>query len=535
MFDFNLDESWKAVAVVLSEVSRTNCTKGVQELRDVWEQSKAGMFPYFDSNGRLDASIQEVLGNSSIALSAGVIREIFQEAIVPYIEKRNIDSQEKQLLIDLLWVLSSKFSVNELKNNRADNELRDPARPDKKLPAGTKISKYIISVVKHHKNAQLPKHSSIIEPAFSLLVDSLRGEKARIVVSINPLEMLLASDCTTGWSSCYGLKSGAHKTAPLALICDRTSAIAYSYNTTTHAYGFELPAKNWRQWLFFDFNNFGCIHNRQFPGSKPMVEQAARELTAQILKQVCHKPDAEIAVDYNREKNISQIYSNWVYSDPRSCVLYVSRGTKSDSLSSPMFKAGTDRVICPGCGKVREASENKGQILCDYCREKLRLRTCSICGGEHRAEELREINGDRYCPTCAATHLVTCKDCGQLVRRDSTREILNEEGVVCSTCARSTSAKYMICPVCGLAERKATAKKYSGGYICSQCISTRRAFVCDECGHGSTSKTSQWKEHKGKLYCPNCVSKLTKAGAFNVTEEEDEPNGETADSRLLAV
>lgn len=136
----------------------------------------------------------------------------------------------------------------------------------------------------------------------------------RHTISIDPVDMMLASENPYGWDSCYRLATpneSSHADGCLAAVLDTTSLITYIWNregkfSLYDTYDFKsIRYKRMRQWIAVDLN-LGAIHfNDVYPGKtyKDEFEKTLRDKVEGVVAAYLNEPNLwtkEHSVDCTR-------------------------------------------------------------------------------------------------------------------------------------------------------------------------------------------------------------------------------------------
>ena len=265
MFDFGIDESWRAVKHALENVTGGTCD--ITVMRKMWEENKKQLFPLFDGTGRMVSSVD------SARVSEDMQREMAHQAVIGSIDKvygKGLLTfpQREQLIILTRRVFSHVLPI-EIAENKIHYNREDPRNPDKVLN-GVKFGTYVRYLAQKEFDSDLLADTLVT--AFSCATAAIKRKAHQVVISINPLDMLLASEHTTGWSSCHALDE-SRTAGALAYTLDSASAVAYAY-THTKTEGLTrqtLPIKAWRQMVFFDLTTPAVATSRQYPELKSLI------------------------------------------------------------------------------------------------------------------------------------------------------------------------------------------------------------------------------------------------------------------------
>lgn len=508
-FDFDIDESWKAVAELFASVTNMDPSEmgGVSAMRRRWEQAKGRLLSVLGPNGRLVVD----LGMYDDSLCEQDKEHAVKQAREYLNRKIGLEVRQSvhSLILDVFWYVVSHASVRELATSRLDSSRHDnrPGREGKRLEKGTKLGKYVESTAwkyflaayaKSLEQGVVKRVTQLVCEALSIATSCLSSRRGKLVLSVNPLEMLLASMYTTGWGSCHRLDGGEYCTGPVAYMLDNCTAIAYatSSNAPCDLAGDRvLPVKSWRQMVFFDLDAGSALMSRQYPGNSVATARVAREAVATVLARhhgveqprwyvkyfdgSCCGSDDPQASGYVYD----DLYVGWHYRDPVD-----SRVRLRDIGKAPTVCPGVECLICPACGEDRdygckEDAEQANKLLCQYCRGDVTV--CSICHSDitDPGYLCYTPQDEPVCEYCFSDNYDYCHDCGDVCRLLSLVEAVGECGSkiwICPSCA--ASSKYLCCCACDtlVHERLVVLDDVHGNAYCEGCAESV-LLHCPEC------------------------------------------------------
>jgi hypothetical protein len=366
--------------------NKINFKEGIKSLKKRWNKGKKWMLPYFGNDGRIEIDCE------NIAVDKQTIKNqycILKETANNFYRKEKYSNICSYDIINIIVTYLDKLTPEEIMQNRIITteipwSLSDYFQDI--VPKGTKISKIFTKLPRILYNQPSYVDEEIlyeyVNMLFSVFVSTLKSN-AKVVLSINPLDFLLVAAHTTGWRSCHNFIDGQYKTGGLAYMCDKESAVAYSYSTLSNLKNMhenlnykedliDWPLKRWRQMVFLDKENLVAIHNRQYPNYNPIYEKNARRLSAKVLSDFSgckykwfvnnsHDKDESEEFEYS---HISTKYrsTKHSYRDSISSILRMKDGNKFVSV-----KVSTSSIPCIVCGKPNRIYEGKS-FMCESCR-----------------------------------------------------------------------------------------------------------------------------------------------------------------------
>ena len=468
MFDFGIDESWRAVRRALENVTGGTCD--ITVMRKMWEENKKQLFPLFDGTGRIVSSVDDTL------VTEDMQREVAHQATMGSIDKVHGKgllsfAQREHLIIIARRVLSHVLPI-EIAENKIHYNREDPRNPDKVLN-GVKFGTYVRYLAQKEFDSDLLVDT--IVTAFSCATAAIKRKAYQVVISINPLDMLFASEHTTGWSSCHALDE-SRTAGALAYTLDSASAVAYAYTytKTEGLTGQTLPIKVWRQMVFFDLDTHAAVTSRQYPEDGIWYSETVERVLGEM---VCKLGGGGVpkTILYRGEGRTGQCgYSRqgpWHYYDDLQSVV------KLEGVSTrPLVSPGVVELPCVKCGRKRTDSV-ADNLFCYLCGDY--GAPCADCGNicMRDSDETSWYNHDAYCRNCWENNFSTCGRCGEPVPDDDVFEGDGEH-----LCERCFDRNYEVCEVCnGATHRDNVVVDSEGTSYCRDCAE-ELLYMCDECG-----------------------------------------------------
>lgn len=302
------------------------------------------------------------------------------------------------------------------------------------------------------------------------------NNKIKVVLSVDPVDILTASIGTTRWYSCFNIMEGCYRTAPLAILGDDTTCIAYAYETTTVKHGLILPVKLFRQWVAFVPDQHSAVFGRRYPGTRDAIEKTIRSITASVLARDAGLPeDAPVNWIKRAGGNYKYSTSDWVYYDePTAAITLKVPEVRVDIVHADI---GTDTIPCLTCGDMRDDGSTDA-LRCEYCNGTV---YCVACGDSLHEEDVEWYDGDPYCRDCFENRYGYCSACHEARPHEDLYYIEDVGEDVCFSCLEYSS-DFASCNECGdwhyvsyLVDTK------DGRQLCEYCID-RYYTECEHCG-----------------------------------------------------
>lgn len=417
-------------------------------------------------------------------------------------ESFSLDSRTLRNAIQNIFL--NEVTIDEARKNKLSG-------PRASLPAGAKASKLTtLLIAKQIKNYvaedDMATATEAINQLMSLVFANAKVSNSEVVLSIDPVDILLGSMGTTGWSSCYdwsSLSGGAHATAPFKLVTDPHTAVAYMKATgVVKVFGLDVPVKKNRAWVFFNAKYPAAVVGRIFPNDNTAFSEATTELCTKALgtmytcqelvtSRQLSKEGIPIVVDLPKPK------AAWLYSDPWTemildrAVVHVVQAVSGYNSHSPLcltppdfdsqFMSMADMTAwCPKCGSLRADYSSRNRVVCPNCERLLR-------------DERRTIHD-----------IVQCAHCNLEVRKAVTTDI-DRVGAVCPACLDS---HYVRCAHCDAWHEKVATYAFKGKRYCRTCLTHVGVYRCNSCGSLHPLDLQEKDVHGMAIpYCPSCIGK----------------------------
>ena len=546
-------KAWKQAGTLFSNILNVSCEDGVMAMQREYERSKGWMFPFFDNNGRIRVSVD---APSSSDIHNSVTHHLeencrllgFRTERFAHFYRVDGGSAMSAMLRTLLlrgnYVSYNgfeyhhvQFSTEELFTGKLEKDMLG-------FQKGTRISKVLrliwtdpefsehiapVSIAKrtYFGTTNLTKEQEslgwdFINTVLGQVLSAIKiSEKVDIVLSINPVDMLMASTHTTGWRSCHNIIDGEYATGPLSYVLDDVTCIAYATRGADYCDLLDeaWDRKLWRQMVFLDKDNLSAILSRQYPQENEFFEKEARRLVAKVLSEYggvaykwkylnmsggCSMSTDEESDTGHRGNNVD-ICGDWMYPGDA----FSGRIKMSEGGENPDIVVGVTEMICPVCGEYRSYDDYYGDPRCDISCCEGRWVYCDLCETRMRDGELfvRTYFGDPICDDCYNEYYETCSDCGEIYRREDVYFVDGE--AVCDDCLQSDD--YSECWQCGEIHFTDTMIYADGkGYFCEYCAD-HYLNTCDMCGTVGYGE-DMYHMPEGGVYCDGCVDRCDECG-----------------------
>lgn len=478
-FDFDIEKSWRVVGSVLGvDVS--------QRFIERWRVAKEPYLSFLGKTGRIEEKV------FFSAVPDAAMSEFY----------RLLDAYHGTYAARALADYYRTCPVEWLIDNTLKAAVPDP-RPGKEgklLPAGTKVTRYLEMLMRcfADETDDLEYELGIFRARLSTTIACLKPVQYTLVLSVNPLDMLLVSEHTAGgWRSCHAL-DGEFRAGTLSYMLDGVTAVAYAYRSAdTHENtGLVLPRKVWRQMVYFDLDGMSALLSRQYPGNDLRLEKETRRLAAKLLTAYHDAPQkwlfrtlheycsADTDTAYLNDCRLGKS-SNWHYKDNPTSWVRLPDGRP------PAVDAGTAEMLCPQCGDARYSNDEdieteRQHLLCADCSGDPVCADCGIrCSSDHAPTG---PDGCDYCQSCFEDRFVYCDRCSDVVEESDAFRV--GEDYYCVDCYE---ALFVDCCVCGNVIRKGNETRDNNDDAYCYWCRDRYLSYCVRCD----------AFHRGDVGCPN--------------------------------
>jgi hypothetical protein len=471
------ETEWQQIRKLLANKNGWSM-KNIYYLQNEHARQKAWMLPYFGPDGRIFRDV-----DVSSQLDFGDIRDMlgteWDRTGQPYLDRRmqgnpgwsDIAYAYHVILPGTLKNIMRKLSIREIASNKLEN-IND-FRELKGVQKGMKVSKLLKLLLEkflldspsmgdsislqfvtptHFQDYVYPFLRGVENPTavaadmidavlqtHSKVVEKLKNGGHKLVISINPIDMMFASNFTEGWTSCYRLFTnkengpGMYASAPLVFTSDAASAIAFTTAHTadgrsTGVAGMKIPTKTWRAFVHFTLPNQPDPNvwiGRQYKGQNDGITRATVDLLKPIMAEM-YGIDAD-TIRLSKLEGDRPVFSSakFCYTDASSWALHAGR------LHPPIV--GVEQVYCAHCGSG--IVTDLRHLRCDNCK----VACCAHCGGMFKTSQLKRTEHSGWmCPECFEIHSIhVCIHCNHTARLSNGE--MTPQGFICRRCKHITS------------------------------------------------------------------------------------------------
>ncbi len=324
--------------------------------------------------------------------------------------------------------LTCLFSYKQIAEQRVQKTYEFTVNGKKvKIPEGCKPIKGIRKIImcldeKIQKN---------ILPLFTRWCDAISNIRTRstrprsIVISIHPLDILMASDNHCGWTSCLDFRRpGAYRAGILEYLGSKNCLIVYAkHSKDMQVSGMRqpLPNKFWRAFAFV--NKHIAIIGKSYPFHSKSIDCAALSGIEDLVKE-----NLKWNYQYKQEEYKDSLYWDWspTTNERAHRIFFVSHGlVYNDFPNNPSYPFVCSRnyvpktidisigatAHCVVCGEplIEDDCGEACEIVCYNCLNK---ELCECCESHYDPDEVYLIPVYNVI-TGGITYTKMCESCAQ--------------------------------------------------------------------------------------------------------------------------
>lgn len=365
------------------------------------------------------------------------------------------------------------------------------------------------------------------DTAISSIFESLAATKCEVVISTNPLDMILASEQCEFEKSCFQF-CGCHANGTLAYIRDSITAFVYIRDKNTTKFPYYKKARAWvyvppsrRKFLLANF--YGSVADAQVRAISDMISTSLaahagadnvwRAIMGKRVHAEGHKlyyPKHLIANAGYRgcDDNDNDDIDHETFSHSDRSVWFDRNVMRFAMLKEDLFdddkpenhlpKLIFKDARCLSCGDTTNHNE---KLQCDNCEDGHARIRCHDCGSRTRENDGDYVADDFYCEDCVDDYSFGCNHCGNRFPGSSEHET-SAGSPLCNRCHREY---YSLCTGCETTRRSDYMHNIEGrGQYCDPCF-LRESTRCVEC-YARVHNDDVIHAH-GYGYCEDCVDK----------------------------
>jgi hypothetical protein len=474
------NKHWEAAEKLLSACTgNLDISIGIKAVKEAWLNNKGWMLPYFDEDGR--HCINNIMPDREDLLNSAFYegQKIAAALAIKNKYYKVMGQNNGYNAVMFLKKFYGIVGVEDFCNNKLSSKRPYPDKPGKSVPTGTKVSKYLylyISAEEHNNEwngAYLKGYGKEnLEIVYAFMVDvysqmlaMMQTAGDKVVMSVNPMDMLLISAHNTGWHSCHQPFNGDWRTGLVAMLMGNIEAVCYvSRSIDTIHEGKEIgldmkwDRKIWRWMVYFDKDHRSCFFGDQFGGKQPSFAHAAQQMASEVLAMYAGvAPDCKCAPfnkyygasepgDEHDDFRMSYSRTNWESCDgPTRALRLTNGGTYPKGLVG-----GQSKIPCLVCGELRSralAYNNETKVYA--CQKCYNINFCNNCGKSLKPDETKHKDNNAYCQSCYEKMYKTCPDCGKETGYYSFQKVYYDRGLTKNVCFDCATTKYERCRDCG--------------------------------------------------------------------------------------
>ena len=313
------------------------------------------------------------------------------------------------------------------------------------IKKGIVITKAINKILAYINNSELTDEYETLLYDRSLLMQTLNIDRT-LVLSIDPMDYITASDNDCGWSSCFSLiGEGECYSSVYSAMIDPHIMIAYVKSKHPFIYknrGVEYTFSNklWRAWVYTD--NDILYVDKNYPFNSTAI-------TNFIYSWLLKEGDDIFVKNTEADFNIGTDSRSFMYSDiKRTDEFYIKNNSlpklrkflpqneEKKSIYS-VYLGSTPRCLC--CGEDIEDSNSF------FCRDHKVYCYCYNCGEPIRDEDDAYWGGDdTYCEYCFNELYGECDCCHEIVPKEELTYDEENDECYCDYCRECKKEKRWI-------------------------------------------------------------------------------------------
>jgi hypothetical protein len=410
------------------------------------------------------------------------------------------------------WLISSAHLGAEMFPSKAEAPRLHERFP--MLRNGQSLSRAVAAYLRHDTTAHNANHPVFTADEAAQIVDgvwsaaNVKGRTGQLVLSVNPLDMLLSSE-NSAWHSCHCLDD-CHRAGNLSYLADQHSAIAYYSDENREYHGADLPYKAFRAMVYADMVKGAASIQRTYGTALP--EDVRQSLRREIALWLARGVGGLGTTNPTEEPKWYRSSDNRrTYVNASSSLAYLDSTTEYVTLRE---RERPSITLCAGlCGACGGKLDSASSLVCTGCNGEARCHSC-----DRRVDE-----GDAYpdddghlCERCYLRHYATCADCGRTLSRDAGEvySAENSDNEYCGSCFRE---HYSYCEHCHSDQcaddfRSPRQGEHRYDSYCESCAEEciRDCYSCDESFH----RDELAAHSDGESYCAECLEERERLDAL---------------------
>lgn len=245
--------------------------------------------------------------------------------------------------------------------------------------------------------------------------------EANFTISIDPVDMMLASENPYNWTSCYRLEDGCHGDGTLAAMLDDSSLITYIWDkegdfSLYGNYDFKhLRYKKMREYISISPSMNSIHFNSIYPGKTypDAFEKTVRGIIEDFVDKDAIWIKNTLFNDYRLRSSCDRLYY-YGYGEFADYSIYIKKGSSEEE-----WKVYNKPIVCScGCGNYLYESDDDNldmryngegftvenyyvahycEIIEDYCEGYDGGEGCQYCAAYNRENAVCELDEEHYC------------------------------------------------------------------------------------------------------------------------------------------
>lgn len=329
---------------------------GIDAVLKTWAEAKKDIYLLFDRQLSITVEKEIELSESE---KRNYMEELFKEFPVESYFIHRLFSISNEVMLN---VVGDSSGYEYLKQGRSD------------IKRGMKFTQLV------HKRFNNEKFEIALSDFYSMT--KLKG---CVTISIDPIEYMLMSLNSSGWSSCHTLHNqedtsrisyGCYSAGIFSYMCDDASIIAFRHkkdetDIMINRTKIKAFSKSWRQMVYLNLDERVFICSRQYPCENAFAEKVVREMLEEILSNKFTIPNMWVIKknknyiqryirDNSREDGYALHYND-VLNNFKCSLAY---NKQLDNLDDTLIQIGS-YPPCPICGE--KPLDNHERPMCNHC------------------------------------------------------------------------------------------------------------------------------------------------------------------------
>lgn len=276
---------------------------------------------------------------------------------------------------------------------------------------------------------------------------SKKNEGPRIVLSLNPVDMFLAST-GNGWNSCISLDSDYEKgywTGLPGIFGDKNRCIVYlTDGSQKDVYGMTAEKQKSRSWGILN-NEEKIILLRWYPSQKISINSINSVIGSNYFEKTtedtCWSSKNSIIPIFHKNGNSSFIYQDGSHIENINKKFFITQGFGGHTFINDKLEVAEGDLFDFGNKPQLTEIINANTTIEEYS-ETLNLYTCDDCGEKVEEEYIYRLEDGRFvCDNCLESYYVLCESCNEYFIQGDIIEVGKYSEPYCINCIEGNAEK----------------------------------------------------------------------------------------------